>query len=332
MKIYVTGIAGLLGSHIARRLTKNYEIVGCDNFIGGLKDNVPTCEFHNLDILDTKKLTETMRGCDMVIHTAALPYEGLSVFSPKLVTENIVGGTVSVASAAIANKVSLFVNFSSMARYGAQIPPFTEDMERKPEDPYGLAKAQAEEHLELLYKLHGLRYLTIVPHNVIGVGQRYMDPYRNVVAIMINRLKLGKKIVIYGDGLQKRSFSNVYDCVDTVEKIVESNRDLTGEVYNIGPDDNEISIIDLAKKVGHYCAKYPHFEFFPNRPAEVKNAWCSSEKVKKQFNYNSLRTLDDTIKEMIAWIDRRGAVPFEYSLDLEFITDKTPKTWVDRLM
>ena len=66
-----------------------------------------------------------------------------------------------------------------MARYGAQTPPFTEDLplgthKTNPEDPYGLAKVQAEEQLELLNKLHGLNYVTLVPHNVIGVGQRYL--------------------------------------------------------------------------------------------------------------------------------------------------------------
>tara|TARA_A100000164_G_scaffold376035_1_gene412233 strand:+ start:23 stop:1021 length:999 start_codon:yes stop_codon:yes gene_type:complete len=332
MKIFVTGVAGLLGSNIARRLTKDHKIVGCDTFIGGLKDNVPDCQFYEIDILDTKAMTKAMEDCEMVIHTAALPYEGLSVFSPAIVTQNIVGGTVSVASAALANGTDMFINFSSMARYGNQTPPFTEDMPTAPEDPYGLAKVQAEEHLALLHKLHGLEYMTIVPHNVVGVGQRYMDPYRNVVAIMINRLKQGKKVVIYGDGKQKRSFSNVADCVDAVERIIESDRDLVGEVYNIGPDDNEIEIIEIAKKIGHHLEKYPHFDHYPDRPAEVKNAWCSSEKIKSDFNYNASITLDQTIHEMCSWIERRGPEEFDYALDLEFVTDETPLTWVERLI
>ena len=54
MKIFVTGVAGLLGSNIARRLTKDHEIVGCDNLIGGLEDNIPTCDFHKIDMLYTQ--------------------------------------------------------------------------------------------------------------------------------------------------------------------------------------------------------------------------------------------------------------------------------------
>ena len=336
--VYITGAAGLIGSEMVRVFARNgWKVKACDNLIGGLESNLARfkdhIDFKNFDLSDYETLKEHMKGADVVLHCAALPYEGLSVFAPKVIVENIVGGTVSVASACLANGVSKLVNFSSMARYGAQEPPFTEDMPRSPEDPYGLAKAQAEEHLELLSKLHGLKFFTVVPHNVIGKGQRYMDPYRNVVAIMINRVLQKQTIIIYGDGEQKRSFSNVVDCSDAIWKLVNSERDLTGEVFNIGPDDNETTIKDLAHRVGHFCGVYPRIDYFPDRPAEVKNAWCSSEKIKTQFNYNTTKKLDDTIAEMVAWIGERGPEPFVYdAIPLEFVTDYTPRTWVERLI
>jgi UDP-glucose 4-epimerase len=336
--VYITGAAGLIGSEMVRVFARNgWKVKACDNLIGGLESNLTRfkdhIDFKNFDLSDYETLKEHMKGAGVVLHCAALPYEGLSVFAPKVVVENIVGGTVSVASACLANGVSKLVNFSSMARYGSQEPPFTEDMPRSPEDPYGLAKAQAEEHLELLSKLHGLKFFTVVPHNVIGKGQRYMDPYRNVVAIMINRVLQKQTIIIYGDGEQKRSFSNVVDCSDAIWKLVNSERDLTGEVFNIGPDDNETTIKDLAHRVGHFCGIYPRIDYFPDRPAEVKNAWCSSEKIKTQFNYNTTKNLDDTIAEMVAWIGERGPEPFVYdAIPLEFVTDNTPKTWVERLI
>ena len=185
----------------------------------------------------------------------------------------------------------------------------------------------------MLNKLHGLKYLTVVPHNVIGIGQRYMDPYRNVVGIMINRTLMGKPVVVYGDGSQKRSFSNINDCSDAIWKLVTSDRDLNGEVYNIGPDDNEVTIKELAGMVSDSCNSELRITYFPDRPAEVKNAWCSSEKIKKDFNYNTTKTLKTTIDEMVNWISERGTEEFIYdSLYLEFITEKTPKTWVERLI
>ena len=218
-----------------------------------------------------------------------------------------------------------------MARYGDQVPPFTEDMPTKPVDPYGLAKVQAEEHLKLLSDIHGLHYVTVVPHNVIGVGQRYFDPFRNVVGIMINRVCQGKSIIVYGDGEQKRSFSNVLDCIKAVEQIMNSAKDIGQQVYNIGPDDNEISIKQLAYRIGHHAEVYPALQHFPDRPNEVKNAYCSSAKISAEFNYKAAISADQTIKEMVEWIKPRVR-DFEYHLPLELITDKTPKTWTDKLI
>lgn len=333
MRVFITGVGGLLGSTLARYLIlQGDEVGGIDNMIGGVEGNVPEkVEFTHGDITDVELMKEITKDYEVIFHAAALPYEGLSVFSPAIVTESIVFGTVSVASAAIHNNVRLLINCSSMARYGDQEPPFTEDMPTNPVDPYGLAKVQAEQHLELLSQIHGLNYVTVVPHNVIGVGQRYYDPFRNVVGIMINRCFQGKPLVIYGDGEQKRSFSNVYDCILAIHKIMESNRDICGQVYNIGPDDNEISIKQLAYKVGHHCQKYPSLQHYPDRPQEVKNAFCSSNKIRKEFNYNAKITMDQTIQEMADWI-RPRVKDFEYHLELEFITDKTPKTWTDKLI
>jgi UDP-glucose 4-epimerase len=333
MKVFITGIQGLLGSNFANYMhKKGHVVLGIDNGIGGIETNVsPDIPVYKADILSTEFLKDIMYGSEVVFHAAALPYEGLSVFSPTITATSIVSGTLSTAVAAIHNKVRLFINCSSMARYGDQIPPFTEDMPTKPVDPYGLAKVQAEQHLALLSTLHGLNYVTVVPHNVIGVGQRYFDPFRNVVGIMINRTLQGKPIVVYGDGQQKRSFSNVYDCIDAIEKIATSSRNLNGQVYNIGPDDNEISILQLAEKVAFYADKKLSLEFFPDRPVEVKNAYCSSNKISKEFNYRASITVDQTVREMVDWI-KPIVRPFEYHLPLELVTDKTPKTWSNKLI
>lgn len=334
MKVFITGISGLLGSTLAKYLLAKggYEIAGIDNGIGGVEDNLPeNVTYYHGDITDTQFLKTAMEGAEVVFHAAALPYEGLSVFSPTITATSIVSGTLSVAIAALHNKVRLMINCSSMARYGDQIPPFTEDMNPKPVDPYGLAKVQAEQHLELLSKIHGLNYVTVVPHNVIGIGQRYFDPFRNVVGIMINRTLQGKPIVVYGDGEQKRSFSNAIDCIKAIEKIMLSDRDLCGQVYNIGPDHNEISIKQLAYIVCKEAEKEPTFEHYSDRPIEVKNAYCSSNKIRREFNYNADITVEQTIHQMVQWIKPRVR-EFEYHLPLELITDKTPRTWTEQLI
>jgi len=331
-KIFITGVAGFLGSHLAKTLLmKGYKVGGCDTLIGGYISNVPhNVEYSTCDILDNPKLASIMKGYDIVIHTAALAYEGLSVFSPKTITENIYSGTVSVGSAAIQNNIKLILNCSSMARYGNLIPPFKESDTCKPEDPYGLAKLQAEEMLNLLSDIHNIKVVHVVPHNIIGTHQKYDDPFRNVLSIFINRLLQGSSIIIYGDGSQKRSFSYVKDCIEPMIMLLDDSIP-NKSVWNIGPDDNEISIKDLAYKTAHHCAIYPAINFLPDRPREVKEAWCDSTKAKEYLKYIPSANMDTIIQEMVSWIKGQGTKPFTYHLPLEIVRENTPATWTKKL-
>ncbi|MCI0552142.1 MAG: NAD-dependent epimerase/dehydratase family protein, partial [Anaerolineae bacterium] len=208
-KIFVSGVAGFLGSHLAERLVSDgHDVIGVDNLSGGYRDNVPEgVVFHEADCRDVQAMTALMKGVDVVYHCAAAAYEGLSVFSPVYVNEQTYMTTVALLSAAAQNKVKRFVYLSSMARYGHQQTPFTEDMTPKPQDPYGIAKVAAELQVRELCETHGLEWVIAVPHNIIGPRQKYDDPYRNVASIMANRMLRGKAPIIYGDGKQMRCFS-----------------------------------------------------------------------------------------------------------------------------
>lgn len=333
MKIFITGIAGFLGSHLAdAMLLEGHEVLGCDNLIGGYRDNVPNdAQFFEYDCNDFEKMKELLKGVDIVYHTACTAYEGLSVFSPKLVAENTYLNTVSMASAAIANHVKRFVTCSSMARYGTQeVVPFTEDMICKPQDPYGISKFSAENVLRNLCETHGMELVIAVPHNIIGPRQKYDDPFRNVASIMINLMLQGRQPIIYGDGEQKRCFSFVQDDIDCLNKLAFQDN-VVGEVINIGPDEEFVTINHLAKTV----AKLLDFKLEPiymkGRPQEVKLATCSANKARKLLGYKTKYTLEQGLAEMIKYIQRRGVKPFTYHLPLEIVNDLTPKTWSERL-
>ena len=152
-------------------------------------------------------MNEVMKNVDSVYHCAATAHEGLSVFSPYEISKNNFLASVSVFSAAIAHKVKRIIFCSSMARYGDQKTPFTEDMNPKPVDPYAISKVAAENVLINLCELNNIEWVIAVPHNIIGPRQKYDDPFRNVVSIMINRMLQKKAPIIYGDGEQKRCFS-----------------------------------------------------------------------------------------------------------------------------
>ncbi len=333
MRIFISGVAGFLGSHLADRLLEEgHEVVGCDNLIGGYLDNVPDgVEFYQVDCQYLNTMNKLLKNVDIVYHTACTAYEGLSVFSPNLMCQNTYQITASLASASISQGVKRFVYCSSMARYGKQdVVPFTEDMIPKPQDPYGISKYAAENLLKCLSSVHGMEVVIAVPHNIIGPRQKYDDPYRNVASIMINMMLQGRQPIIYGDGEQKRCFSFVQDDIDCLMRLGFQD-DVVGEVINIGPDEEFVTINDLAKTI----AKLLHFDlkpiYVPDRPQEVKLATCSAEKARKMLNYQTKYSLEDGLSEMIDYIRKKGPKKFRYHLDVEIINDKTPKTWSKKM-
>ncbi len=330
---FITGVAGFLGSHLADSFLKDgHRVIGCDNLVGGYLDNVPVgVELHMADCNDRAKMADLMRGVDVVYHTAAYAYEGLSIFSPHLIAENIFSGTVSVLSAAIANKVRRFVQCSSMARYGTQeVIPFTEEMICRPQDPYGIAKYAAELVVRNLCEVHGMEYVIAVPHNIIGPRQKYDDPFRNVASIMVNLMLQGRQPIIYGDGEQKRSFSFIDDVIAPLKRMGTDTVPV-GHVINIGPDDQFITINELAAIIAHLLDFKLAPIYMPGRPQEVKLASCSADKARKLLDYKTTMSLEEGLKSLIQYIRTRGPKPFLYHLDLEIVNDKTPRTWKDRL-
>lgn len=335
MKAFVTGVAGFLGSHIAdAMLAKGYEVIGIDNLIGGDKENVPKkVQFYTVDCNHVDTVRSLMHGVDLVYHCAALAYEGLSVFSPHKVVESIVGGSVGVFSAACSVGVERIVHCSSMARYGNVITPFEEDQECFPQDPYGIAKYSAEAILRNLCEVHGIDYTIAVPHNIIGPRQKYDDPFRNVASIMINLMLQDRQPIIYGSGKQKRCFSYIDDCLQCLVQM-GTNPAAVGQVINIGPDEEGVTIDRLAEIIADILRKpegWLNPRYMPGRPQEVPVALCSSDKARVLLDYKTTYSLERGLTEMVEYIQRKGPKPFKYHLPLEIITPRTPKTWTDRL-
>ena len=332
MKVFISGIAGFLGSHLADSFLKDgHKVVGCDSLIGGELDNVPAeAEFYQYDCCYRNAMLKITQGCDLVYHTAATAYEGLSVFSPHLITQNIVTGSVALFSAAIENKVKRIIFCSSMARYGTNKIPFKEDYIPKPQDPYGIAKVAAEEILRNLCETHGVEYTIAVPHNIIGPRQKYDDPYRNVASIMINLMLQKRQPIIYGNGGQKRCFSYIDDDLFCLKKMA-TDENIVGEIINIGPDEEFISINELANRIANIIRFNLNPVYVNERPKEVQLATCSAEKARKLLGYKTKTKLDEGLLKMINYIKSKGVKKFRYHLDLEIINELTPKTWKDRL-
>ncbi|MDC1095706.1 NAD-dependent epimerase/dehydratase family protein [Pelagibacteraceae bacterium] len=331
LKILVTGAAGFLGSHLSEKLKDmGHHIVGIDNMLGGYEDNISKdIEFHKMDCCDFQEIKKIMKGIDVVYHCAATAHEGLSVFSPFEITKNNYLASVSIFSAAINEKVKRIIFCSSMARYGSQKYPFKESMKPEPVDPYAISKVASEKVLINLCELNNIEWVIAVPHNIIGPRQKYDDPFRNVVSIMINRMLQGKAPIIYGDGKQTRCFSYIDDCLSCLIPMLDDKK-LNKEIINIGPDEEFVTI----NKVAEICSNITGVNLEPiykkDRPQEVKHATCSADKARELLNYKTEVNLFEGIKKTYEYIKNRGSKPFNYNIEIEIDNELTPSTWKNK--
>jgi UDP-glucose 4-epimerase len=126
-----------------------------------------------------------------------------------------------------------------------------------------------------------------------------------------------------------RCFSDIQDVVDPMSKIVETDV-ADGEVINLGPDANFVTINELASRI----AKLLEFDldpiYLPDRPKEVRFANCSADKARMLLDYNPITPLDTTLTRMIEFVKGRGTKDFDFYLPVEIVNNLTPKTWIDQ--
>lgn len=333
MSILVTGGAGFMGSWLADELLKReHSVVSIDDLSGGFSSNVnKNCKFVKMDLRDTKKVMEVVKaeGTEIIYHLAAYAAEGQSIFSPIQINDINITSMNNLLVSAVNNDINKFVFTSSMAVYGNQKPPFSEDIPRMPEDPYGCGKAYCERMLEIFAELYGFDYTILRPHNVYGPRQNLSDPYRNVLGIWINGIMGGKPPFIYGDGEQTRAFSYIEDVTSAVANAGIYKKS-NNHIINVG--SGEVVTINEACKI---VLEAINSDLKPihlgKRPNEVKYAHCTTEKSEKLLDYKTTHKLKDGIKKMVEWAKKVGLQKPTYRLPLE-ITKKAPRAWKEKLI
>ena len=327
-KVLVTGGAGFIGSHLIDDLLDlGHEVVCLDDLSGGYRTNVSEkAEFVQGSVVDAELVNRLFREhqFEYVYHLAAYAAEGLSHFIRRFnYTTNLIA-SVNLINASILNKVRCFVFTSSIAVYGANQLPMTEDLIPSPEDPYGISKFAVEMDLRAAHEMFGLNYVIFRPHNVYGERQNIADRYRNVVGIFMNQILKNEPMTIFGDGEQTRAFSYVKDVTPVIARSVEISA-AYNQVFNIGADV-PYTVNYLAHCVAETMGVIPNIAHVPARN-EVTHAYSSHEKVKKAFGAEPRYSLDEGLTRMVAWVRQVGARSTPFFQNIE-VPQNLPPTWL----
>ncbi len=327
--VLVTGAAGFVGSHVCDHLVNSgYNVVALDDLSGGFEDNVNVkAEFVKGSINDVELINNLFEKhkFEYIFHLAAYAAEGLSHFIRRYNYANNLIGSINLINASInTGTVKCFVFTSSIAVYGAGQLPMKEEMTPTPEDPYGISKYAVEQDLKSAHEMFGMDYIVFRPHNVYGERQNIGDPYRNVVGIFMNQIMQGKKLTIFGDGMQTRAFSHIDDVAPIIAKSIEIPK-AYNEVFNIGAD-TPYTVKELATIVCDSFGVSEQIDFLEARN-EVVHAYSNHDKVHEYFgDLIKNITLKDGIERMVADAKAKGPRQGEKFKNIE-VEKNMPPAW-----
>jgi UDP-glucose 4-epimerase len=304
MKILITGVAGLLGSRLADWILENtkHKVVGIDDLSGGYRSNISSkVKFYEFNLKDLDKVKELFQKekPDIIYHFAAYAAEGLSPFIRKYNYENNLISSTNLITASIEFNVKRFIFASSMSVYGNKYePPFHENLQQCPIDPYGVAKFSVEQDLKIAYDQHGLKYTIIRPHNFYGRNQNIWDKYRNVLGIWMYQIMNDMRPTIFGDGEQKRAFSYVDDSLLPFWN-ASQNFECVDEIINLGGiKENTINeACEALIKVTGTKLKPVYLE----QRHETKHAWSTWQKSVDMLDFKHTIGLEEGLTLMWDW-------------------------------
>src|SRR6266478_10087492 len=220
MALYlITGIAGFIGSSIARGLlAQGDDVRGIDNFSTGKRDNIAEImgqiDFREADLLNLDAVHDACRGVDYIFHEAAIPSVPKSVVDPLGSNRANVDATVHLLVAAKDAKVKRVVYAASSSAYGdTPTLPKREDMPPNPISPYAVAKLASEYYMTSFYRCYGLETVCLRYFNIFGPRQDPTSPYSGVLANFSLQMLRGEQPTIFGDGETSRDFTYIDNAV-----------------------------------------------------------------------------------------------------------------------
>lgn len=310
-KVLITGSEGFIGSHLTERLVEIGADVTAlvqynsfnnwgwiDTFSRDVKNNINVVTG---DIREYDGLKKIIKGKEVVFHLAALIAIPYSYLSPMAYVRTNVEGTANVLESCRDYEVEKIIHTSTSETYGTALyVPIDEKHPMQGQSPYSASKIGADKIAESYFKSYNLPVATIRPFNTYGPRQSA----RAVIPTIISQILSGKTEIKLGSLTPTRDFNYVKDTAEAFIKVAESDKTI-GEVINAG-SNYEISIGDTVKKVIEIIGSEIHIlcddERIRPQNSEVNRLWADNTKIKTLTDWMPKYSLDEGIKETIAWI------------------------------
>lgn len=314
--ILVTGSDGFIGSHVVEELARagarvrafvQYNSLGSWGWLDELPNNVrDSLEVVAGDVRDAICVREAMRGCDAVIHLAALIAIPFSYRAPENYVDTNVKGTLNIVQAARDLGVERVVHTSTSEVYGtARFVPITEDHPLLGQSPYSASKIAADQIAYSFYASFDTPVVTIRPFNTYGPRQSA----RAVIPTIITQLAAGTRRVKLGSVHPTRDFTYVTDTVKgLVAALTAPAEQVVGRTINLG-SNFEISIGDVVTLVAKIMARTVEIEeetarVRPSR-SEVERLWADNSLARELLRwspeYGGHKGLSRGLERTVAW-------------------------------
>ena len=304
MHLLVTGGGGFIGSHLVERLVRDgHRVRVIDNFTTGHRRNLAPfmddIELVEGDLQSYERASAAVRGCEIVLHQAAMPSVPRSVQDPLTSNAANVIGTLNVLLAARDSGVRRVVFASSSSVYGS-VPdlPKREELATLPISPYAVAKLAGEGYCRSFTEVYGLETVALRYFNVFGARQDPLSQYAAVIPNFITAALRGEPPTIYGDGEQSRDFTHVDNVVEANVLAMSAPAPVAGRAYNIACGER-ITLNELVATIARVLGRSIEPRYEASRPGDVRHSMADTTRARHDLGYEPVIAFEEGLARTI---------------------------------
>ena len=310
MKIFVTGVAGFIGSHLAERLTDlGHEVIGIDCFTDYYaltlkKLNAEDVQrkgvrIHELDLV-TDDIKPVLANVEFIYHSAAQP--GISATTPfeTYLKNNIVATHRLLEACKSLNSLKCFVNISTSSVYGAHATD-SEDIPPKPTSYYGVTKLAAEQLVLALHREQQFPACSLRIFSVYGPRERPDKLYPKLIRSILEDTPFP---LYEGSETHSRSYTFIDDIIDGFVAVLNNPNRAIGEIFNIG-SDVELTTGEGIRIVEKILGKQAQKVIKPKRPGDQLRTCANINKARRLLGYEPKTKVEEGLVAEVKWYKER---------------------------